>query len=73
MTSRLIRALSETKGAFTEYQEAMSKLGALQQTFLQVGYLQPSHTLDQATFNAAAYLVLFSVELIGEFLRNICV
>jgi hypothetical protein len=70
MTYRLIRALSETKGACMEYQEAMSELGALQQTFLQVGYLRPSHTLSQATINAAAYIVLSSVELIGEFLRK---
>ena len=53
-----------------EYQEAMSELGALQQTFLQVGYLRPSHCLSQATINAAAYIVLSSVELIGEFLRK---
>jgi hypothetical protein len=70
MTYRLIRALSETKGACMEYQEAMSELGALQQTFLQVGYLRPSHCLSQATINAAAYIVLSSVELIGEFLRK---
>ena len=70
MTYRLIRALSETKGACMEYQEAMSELGALQQTFLQVGYLRPSHTLCQATINAAAFIVLSSVEMIGEFLRK---
>ena len=54
-----------------EYQEAMSELGALQQTFLQVGSLQPSHCLSQATINAAAYIVLSSVELIGEFLERL--
>jgi hypothetical protein len=70
MTYRLIRALSKTKGACIEYQEAMSELGALQQTFLQVGYLRPSDTLSQATINAAAYIVLSSVELIREFLRK---
>jgi hypothetical protein len=53
-----------------EYQEAMSELGALQQTFLQVGYLRPNDTLSQATINAAAYIVLSSVELIREFLRK---
>lgn len=70
MTYRLIRALSETKGACAEYQEAMSELGALQQAFLQVGHLRPSHAISQATINAAAYIVLSSVELIGEFLRK---
>ncbi|KAE9378309.1 hypothetical protein N431DRAFT_306069, partial [Stipitochalara longipes BDJ] len=68
MTYRLIRAMAETKGACMEYQEAMSELGALQQTFLQVGHLSPSQTLSQATINAAAYIVLSSMELIGAFL-----
>ena len=70
MTYRLIKALSETKGACIEYQEAMSELGALQQAFLQVGYLRPSHALSQATINAAVYIVLSSVELIVEFLSK---
>lgn len=70
MSYRLIKALSETQGACHEYQEAIAELASLQQTFLQVGYMQPCKTLSRATINAAAHIVLSSMTLIGDFLAK---
>jgi hypothetical protein len=53
-----------------EYQQAMLELGAMQQVFLQIGHMRPNHTLSRATINAAAYIALSSVELIGGFLKK---
>jgi hypothetical protein len=70
LSYQLIRALSETRGACIEYQEAILELGSIQQTFLQVGQMRPNHTLDRATINAAAHIVLSSLTLVGAFLKK---
>jgi hypothetical protein len=70
LSYRLIRALSETRGASLEYQEAINELASMQHTFLQVGQMRPSSTLSWATINAASYIVLSSVNLIAEFLEK---
>lgn len=70
LSYRLIRALSETRGANIEYQEAISELASIQQTFLRVGSMRANRNLDQATVNAASHIVLSSVEIIGEFLEK---
>jgi hypothetical protein len=70
LSYRLIRALSETRGASLEYQEAISELASMQHTFLQVGQMRPSSTLSRATINAASHIVLSSVNLIAEFLEK---
>jgi hypothetical protein len=70
LSYRLIRALSETRGASLEYQEAINELAAMQYTFLQVGQMRPSSTLSLATINAASHIVLSSINLIAEFLEK---
>jgi len=70
LSYRLIRALSETRGASHEYQKAINELASMQQTFLQVGQMRPSSTLSQAAINAASHIVLSSVNLIAEFQRR---
>jgi hypothetical protein len=70
LSYRLVRALSETKGAFVEYQEAIAELGSMQQAFLQVSQMRPSDNLSLATVNAASYIVLSSLKLIGNFLEK---
>lgn len=70
LSYRLIKALSETQGASTEYQEAIAELATLQQTFLQVSQLRASKTLPQATINGASEIVMSSMELIGAFLAK---
>lgn len=70
LTYRLIRALSETRGASLEYQQAIEELGSIQQTFLQVSQMRASNVLSQATINAASHIVLSSMELIGVFLER---
>lgn len=68
LTYRLIRALSETRGASIEYQEAIQQLGSIQHTFLQVSQMRASNLLSQATINAASHIVQSSMELIASFL-----
>lgn len=70
LSYRLIRALTETRGASLEYQEAINELASMQHTFLQVGQMRPSSTLSRATINAASHIVLSSVNLIAEFLEK---
>ena len=67
LTYRLIKALSETQGSSHEFQEAMSELSSLQQTFLHISQMKPSPLLDTATINAASHIVLSSMELIAKF------
>lgn len=70
LSYQLIKALSGTKGAFIEYQEALVELGCLQQTFLQIGRMTTNPTLSPATINAASHIVLSSMGLIGDFLER---
>jgi hypothetical protein len=46
------------------------ELGSLQQTFLQVGQMRANGSVNQATINAASYIVLSSITLIGDFLAK---
>ncbi|KAI9643703.1 hypothetical protein NHQ30_008326 [Ciborinia camelliae] len=70
LTYRLIRALSESKGASIEYQEAIAELGTMQQTFLQISQMKVSDRVSQATVNAASHIVLSSMKIIGDFLMR---
>jgi hypothetical protein len=66
LSYQLIKALSGTRGACIEYQEAIAELGCLQQTFLQVGRMTTNPNLSPATINAASHIVLSSMSLIGD-------
>jgi hypothetical protein len=70
LSYRLTRALSGTRGANIEYQEAINELASIQQTFYQIGRLKESNILPQSTIDAASYIVLSSVDLIGDFLER---
>jgi hypothetical protein len=75
LSYRLIKALSETQGAFLEYQEAIAEVASLQQMFLQqmfltVSQMRANSTLSQATINSAQLIVMSSMELIGAFLAK---
>ena len=70
LTYRLIRALSDTRGASAEYQETILELGSIQQTFLEISRMKESKYLSKATINAASYIILSSIELIGDFLER---
>jgi hypothetical protein len=70
LSYRLIKALSSTRGASIEYQEAIAELGCLQQTFLQVGRMTTHPNLSPATINAASHIVLSSMSLIGDFFER---
>jgi hypothetical protein len=66
----VIRALSETRGASLEYEEAINELASMQDTFLQVVQMRSSSTSSRATVNAVSHIVLLSVNLIAEFLEK---
>jgi hypothetical protein len=70
LSYRLIKALSETQGAFLEYQEAIAEISNLQQMFLTVSQMRPNSTLSQATINMAQLIVMSSMDLIGAFLAT---
>ena len=70
LTYQVIHALSSSRGACIEYQEAINELGCMQQAFLQVGHLKQSHSICPATTNAVSYLVISSMEIIGKFLER---
>ena len=70
LSYRLIQALSSTKGASIEYQEALMEVGSIQQCFLQVGRLTENPNLNHETVNAASYIVLSSMDMIGEFMMR---
>ena len=70
LTYRLIRALSDSKGASIEYQEAIQELGSMQHAFLSVSQMRASNILPQSTINAVSHIVLSSVQLIGDFLER---
>jgi len=67
---KLIRALSETRGASVEYQEAILELGCIQQTFFQVGHMLSNPNLSIATVNAASHIVMSSIDMIGDYLEK---
>jgi hypothetical protein len=67
---RLIRALSETRGARMEYQEVIDELGCIQQTFLQVEHMSSSNIFCQATINAISHIMNSSIDVMARFLEQ---
>lgn len=70
LSYRLVKALSETQGPCIEYQEANAEIASIQQTFLLVSQMKPSPLLDIATINAAGFIIMSFMQLIGEFLQK---
>lgn len=66
----LVRALSESRGASTEYQDAIRELGCIQQTFLQVDQMRASNLFSQATINAISWIIHTSIEIMTRFLER---
>ncbi|KAK2760781.1 hypothetical protein FQN54_002018 [Arachnomyces sp. PD_36] len=67
---QLIRALSDSKGATIEYQEAIQELDCMHKTFMQVGQMRASNLLSQATLNAISWMAHSSKEVIAKFLEK---
>ncbi|CAJ2505113.1 Uu.00g125070.m01.CDS01 [Anthostomella pinea] len=70
LTYRLIRALSDSRGASAEYQEAVTELRATEQAFMQAGNLARSNMFTQDVMNGIACIVLSSVEIIESFFEH---
>lgn len=70
LSYRLLEALSSSRGPTQEYQEAVIEIGAIYQTFLQVGRMTSNPTLNHATINAASFIVLSSMSIMDEFLAK---
>lgn len=70
LSYRLIRCLSDSRGACMEYQEAIAELGSIQQAFLQVSQMRADSRISQSTINAASHIVISSMEIIGRFLER---
>jgi hypothetical protein len=70
LSYQLIQALSGSRGASIEYQEAIAEIATLQETFLTVSQMRANSTLSQATINMAQLIVMSSMELIGTFLSR---
>ena len=68
LAHKLIRVMTETRGASVEYQEAMAELCGIQQVFIQISQLSRSEILPRSTFNALAQLVMPSMGIIADFL-----
>ncbi|KAK3390274.1 hypothetical protein B0H63DRAFT_110361 [Podospora didyma] len=70
LAHQLIRVMTETRGASDEYHEAMKELCAIQQAFIHVSQVIRSNVLPQATLNAAAHIVMSSMDIIEKFLAR---
>ncbi|QKX58177.1 uncharacterized protein TRUGW13939_05298 [Talaromyces rugulosus] len=66
----IVRALSESRGASTEYQDVIRELGCIQQTFLQVEQMRASNLFSQATMNAITCIINSSIEVMAGFLER---
>jgi len=68
LAHKLIKVMTETRGASIEYQEALAELCSIQQVFIQVSRLSGLGILPQATLNSLAQLVIPSMAIISDFL-----
>ncbi|KAI0114152.1 hypothetical protein GGR51DRAFT_479547 [Nemania sp. FL0031] len=67
LTFELVQTLSKSRGACIEYQEALSELRAMEQAFIQAGYLAQSKIFTQDVINAIACISLSSIDTIEKF------
>ncbi|KAI1376902.1 hypothetical protein F4677DRAFT_445220 [Hypoxylon crocopeplum] len=67
LTYRLIRTLSDSRGACAEYQEAVTELRLMEDAFIQAGNLVRSNMFTRDVINGVACIVLSSAEIIEKF------
>ncbi|KAI1120860.1 hypothetical protein F5Y10DRAFT_257571 [Nemania abortiva] len=70
LTYRLVRALSASRGACIEYQEALTELRAMEEAFIQTGNLVRSNMFTRDVINAIACIALSSIDTIEKFLER---
>ncbi|KAI1175817.1 hypothetical protein F4777DRAFT_297499 [Nemania sp. FL0916] len=68
LAHKLIRAMTETRGASIEYQEALAELCGIQQVFIQITQLTRNEMLPKSTLNALAQIIMPSMTIIADFL-----
>ncbi|KAI1410683.1 hypothetical protein F5Y13DRAFT_167152 [Hypoxylon sp. FL1857] len=71
LAHKLIRVMTETRGATAEYQEALAEVCGIQQIFIQLTQLCRSEVLPRATLNSIAQIVMPSMKIIADFLDKI--
>ncbi|KAI1343154.1 hypothetical protein F5Y15DRAFT_278667 [Xylariaceae sp. FL0016] len=70
LAHKLIRVMTETRGASLEYQEALAELCSIQQVFIQVTQLSRNEILPKATLNSLAQIIMPSMTTIADFLNK---
>ncbi|TGJ87497.1 hypothetical protein E0Z10_g1323 [Xylaria hypoxylon] len=68
LAHKLIRVMTETRGASIEYQEALAELCGIQQVFIQITQLSRNEILPKATLNSLAQIIMPSMVIIADFL-----
>ncbi|KAI2618551.1 hypothetical protein GGS26DRAFT_584906 [Hypomontagnella submonticulosa] len=68
LAHKLIRVMTETRGASAEYQEALAEVCGIQQIFIQLTQLCRSEVLPRATLNSLAQIIMPSMITIADFL-----
>ncbi|KAI0816764.1 hypothetical protein GGR55DRAFT_252877 [Xylaria sp. FL0064] len=68
LAHKLIRVMTETRGASIEYQEALAELCGIQQVFIQITQLSRNEILPKATLNSLAQIIMPSMAIIADFL-----
>ncbi|KAI1452087.1 hypothetical protein F4805DRAFT_448875 [Annulohypoxylon moriforme] len=68
LAHKLIRVMTETRGASAEFQEALAEVCGIQQIFIQLTQLCRSEVLPRATLNSIAQIVMPSMTTIADFL-----
>ncbi|KAI0898997.1 hypothetical protein F4806DRAFT_506843 [Annulohypoxylon nitens] len=65
---KLIRVMTETRGATDEFQEALAEVCGIQQIFIQLTQLCRSETLPRPVLNSIAQIIMPSMTTIADFL-----
>ncbi|KAI2463556.1 hypothetical protein F4781DRAFT_416305 [Annulohypoxylon bovei var. microspora] len=68
LAHKLIRVMTETRGATAEFQEALAEVCGIQQIFIQLTQLCRSEILPRATLNSIAQIIMPSMTTIADFL-----
>ncbi|KAI0887769.1 uncharacterized protein GGS22DRAFT_88928 [Annulohypoxylon maeteangense] len=68
LAHKLIRVMTETRGASAEFQEALAEVCGIQQILIQLTQLCRSEVLPRATLNSIAQIVMPSMTTIADFL-----
>ncbi|KAI0202597.1 hypothetical protein F4808DRAFT_458768 [Astrocystis sublimbata] len=68
LAHKLIKIMTETRGASIEYQEALAELCGIQQIFIQISQMSRNEILPKATLNSIAQIIMPSMGIIANFL-----